>query len=70
MTQGHRRNYTTLTDVTDPDDRRAQMVQFAPGGAKIREDAQQTLRELEGEMEAILGKADAAGLRSALAKFP
>ena len=56
--------------VPDPLDRRAQLVRFAAAAARIREDAQQTLRELEGEMEAILGKADAAGLRSALAKFP
>ncbi|MFM2273846.1 MAG: hypothetical protein RL702_2911 [Pseudomonadota bacterium] len=62
---------TGLIEFTpDPNDRRAQMVQFAPAGAKIREDAQQTLRELECEMEAILGKSDAAGLRSALARFP
>lgn len=54
----------------DPNDRRARMVQFASGAAKVREDAQQTLRELEHEMEAILGKGDAAGLRSALARFP
>lgn len=53
----------------DPNDRRAQMVQFASAGAKIREDAQQILRELEREMEAILGKSNAAGLRSALARF-
>jgi DNA-binding MarR family transcriptional regulator len=54
----------------DPKDRRAQLVRFAPGASKIREDAQQTLRELESEMEAKLGKAQTIGLRAALAKFP
>lgn len=56
--------------VPDPVDRRAQLVRFAAAGARIREDAQQTLRALEDEMEAILGRAPAAALRAALAKFP
>lgn len=54
----------------DPDDRRAQRVGFAPAGARIREDAQQILRELEKELESILGKARTESLRSALATFP
>ena len=56
--------------VPDPLDRRAQLVRCAAAGARIREDAQQTLRALEDEMEAILGRAPAAALRAALAKFP
>lgn len=54
----------------DPKDRRARLVRFAPGAAKIREDAQQTLRELEVEMQDNLGKAQTASLRAALARFP
>ncbi len=54
----------------DPFDRRAQLVQFAPGGAAIREDAQQTLRELERDMEEALGSERMRDLREALERFP
>ncbi len=54
----------------DPYDRRAQLVQFAPGGAAIREDAQQTLRDLERDMEAALGADRMRDLREALERFP
>jgi DNA-binding MarR family transcriptional regulator len=56
--------------VPDPGDRRAQLVQFAPTGAGIREDAQQILRALEAEMEAVLGKGQTQILRTALTQFP
>ena len=54
----------------DPFDRRAQLVLFAPGGAAIREDAQQTLRELERDMEEALGSDRMRDLREALERFP
>ena len=54
----------------DPFDRRAQLVQFAPGGTAIREDAQQTLRELERDMEEALGSERMRDLREALERFP
>jgi len=54
----------------DPFDRRAQLVQFAPGGAAIREDAQQALRELERDMEEALGSERMRDLREALERFP
>lgn len=56
--------------LPDPRDRRAQLVQFAPAAAGIREDAQQILRELEAEMENVVGKAQLSAVRSALAGFP
>lgn len=54
----------------DPQDRRAQLVDFAPAGAAIREDAQQILRDLETEMEQAIGAPAMETLRSALGRFP
>lgn len=54
----------------DPQDRRAQLVEFAPAGAAIREDAQQILRDLETEMEATVGQSAMQVMRGALAGFP
>lgn len=56
--------------VPDPDDRRAQRVQFAPRSSGIREDAQTILRSLEEEMEQALGLELMTGLRTALDRFP
>lgn len=56
--------------IPDPQDRRAQKVAFAPAGEAIRQDAQQILRDLEAEMEGVVGKAAMQTLRVALAGFP
>ena len=56
--------------VPDPQDRRAQRVEFSPAGAAIREDAQQILRELEAEMASTIGEPALAVVRKALASFP
>lgn len=55
--------------VPDPDDRRAQLVRFAPAGADIREAAQQILRALEGEVEQMIGKSRMNSLRAALQRL-
>lgn len=54
----------------DPDDKRAQRIQFAAAGAQIREVAQQILRDLEAEVEGAIGAPQMASLRAALARIP
>jgi len=51
-----------LERTPDPADARAKLVCFSPRGKKALLDGLGTLQEMEGELEALLGRADLAAL--------
>lgn len=56
-----------VTVSTDPDDRRARLVQFHPGAAQLRQLASAILAELEALLAEKLGTRQFTAMRTALA---